>query len=342
MGNCFVSKENGETYSLTKTDFNFFEVIGSGMYGKVWKASIKETSGMCAIKVIEKSLIASEASINSILNERSILTSLRHPLLVNLQFAFQDRNNLYLAIDLKPGGDLRYHLLVQSRFTEEQCKFFACCLILAIDYIHSKGILHRDIKPENLIFDSSGFLHLSDFGSSCMLKKDNTCTEISGTPGYMAPEALFRKPHGFASDYYGLGAVLHEALLGKRHFAGFSCKDIMNEVMEQNSYVSTSSDDISTESADFLNGLLMKNCKERLGANGIEEVKAHPWLENVNWSDFENKSIEPPFKPILADNFSIFSHFNCGYKRKKERNLNLDSRFIGYFYVSPYIQGLNY
>ena len=343
MGNCFISNESGESCSLTKEDFTFLEVIGTGMFGRVWKASIKSTSGSCAIKVIEKSLIASESSIKAILSERYFLTSLRHPFLVNLQFAFHDKNNLYLAVDLKAGGDLRYHLLVQSKFTEEQCKFFACCLILAIDYIHSQCIIHRDIKPENLIFDSEGYLHLSDFGSSYLLEKDNTCTEISGTPGYMAPEALFRKPHGFASDFYGLGAVLHETMIGKRHFSGINCKEIMKEVMEQDFYVNTTySEETSFEGADFINALLTKNPNKRLGANGIGEIKEHPWLKNVNWTKFENKVSDPPFKPLLSENFKSFATFSCGYKRRKERISNLDSRFIGYFYVSPYIEGLRY
>lgn len=108
-----------------------------------------------------------------------------------MQYAFQDRDNLYLVMDLLSGGDLRYHISRHRKFSEEQTKFFICCMIVALEYVHGKSILHRDIKPENLVFDDQGYLRVTDFGIARIWNPDNS-KETSGTPGYMAPEVMCR------------------------------------------------------------------------------------------------------------------------------------------------------
>ena len=106
-----------------------------------------------------------------------------------MYYAFQDKEYLYLVMDLLPGGDLRYHISIHKKFSEEQTRFFICGIILSLEYIHSKGIIHRDIKPENLVLDAKGYVRLTDFGIAKKIKEDNS-NETSGTPGYMSPEVL--------------------------------------------------------------------------------------------------------------------------------------------------------
>ena len=108
-----------------------------------------------------------------------------------MQFAFQDRDNLYLVMDMLSGGDLRYHIARNRRFSEEQTKFFIACILYALEYVHNKSIIHRDIKPENLVFDATGYLRVTDFGIARIWNPDNS-KETSGTPGYMAPEVMCR------------------------------------------------------------------------------------------------------------------------------------------------------
>ncbi len=93
-------------------------------------------------------------SIESVRNERKLLTYLKHRFLVNMRQAFQDRDTLYLIMDLMPGGDLRYHICKKHKFTEQQIRFFAACICQGLEFVHSKNIIHRDIKPENLVFDN--------------------------------------------------------------------------------------------------------------------------------------------------------------------------------------------
>jgi len=106
-------------------------------------------------------------------------------------YAFQDRDNLYLIMDLMLGGDLRFHISEQQFFREEVVKFFACCMIVGLEYLHSNGIIHRDLKPENLVIDNKGYLRLTDLGVARLVQADNY-QDTSGTPGYMAPEVINR------------------------------------------------------------------------------------------------------------------------------------------------------
>ncbi len=113
---------------------------------------------MSKLKIIDKK------SIKSIKYERSLLSHLNNPFIVNMYYAFQDYDHLYLVMDLLTGGDLRYHICRQRKFTEEQTKFFICNIILGLEYIHNKRIIHRDIKPENLVMDNKGYIRITDFG----------------------------------------------------------------------------------------------------------------------------------------------------------------------------------
>ena len=117
-------------------------------------------------------------------------------------------------MDLLTGGDLRYHIAKYRKFTEEQTKFFIANIIVALEYIHGKSILHRDIKPENLVFDEKGYLRVTDFGIARIWNPENS-KETSGTPGYMAPEVMCRQSHGVAVDYFAVGIIGYECMMGR-------------------------------------------------------------------------------------------------------------------------------
>lgn len=129
-------------------------------------------------------------------------------------YAFQDMENLYLVMDYVNGGDLRYHMGSRRRFTESECKFIAACIIVALQYLHNNGIIHRDLKPENLVFDKEGFLRLTDLGVSRVSKPANAA-DTSGTPGYMSPEVICRRDHTFPVDFFALGVIIYEIIIGK-------------------------------------------------------------------------------------------------------------------------------
>ena len=108
------------------------------------------------MKEMSKARIITKRSVKSVINERQILEQLNNTFIVNMYYAFQDRENLYLVMDYLSGGDLRYHICRYRRFDEETTKFFVACLVQGLEYIHEKNIIHRDIKPENLVIENDG------------------------------------------------------------------------------------------------------------------------------------------------------------------------------------------
>ena len=163
---------------------------------------------------MSKARILSKKSVNSVLNEKKILEQIKSPFIINMIAAFQDNENLYLVMDLLTGGDLRFHIQRRQKFCELETKFFAACIILGLEHIHFNGIIHRDIKPENLVFTGDGILKITDFGISRIWTPKNA-DDTSGTPGYMAPEVMCRQNHGVAVDYYALGVIMYECIMGK-------------------------------------------------------------------------------------------------------------------------------
>ncbi len=147
-----------------------------------------------------------------------------------MNYAFQDRENLYLVMDLLTGGDLRYHISKHRRFSETQVQFFLANILEGLEHIHVKGIIHRDIKPENLVFDSNGYLRTTDFGIARIWQPENS-KDTSGTPGYMAPEVMCRQNHGVAVDYFAVGVIAYECMFGKRPYLGKSRKEIRDHIL---------------------------------------------------------------------------------------------------------------
>ena len=254
---------------------------------------------MSKVKIIDR---RSEKSIKT---EREFLAKLRHPFIVNMNCAFQDYENLYLVMDLLTGGDLRYHICKIRRFSEEEAKFFIACLLLGLEYIHENNIIHRDIKPENLVFDDKGYLRLTDFGVAKIRKEDNS-SETSGTPGYMAPEVLMAQNHSFPVDFFAIGIMGYEFMLGQRPYLGKNRKEIKHQVLKKQAKIDE--DDIvdgwSLESADFINLCLKRKESKRLGfIGGVKDLKNHIWYKNYDWEKLYNKTLIAPFIPPKGGNF---------------------------------------
>ena len=253
---------------------------------------------MSKLRIIDKK---SEKSINT---EREFLSKLHNPFIVNMHYAFQDSENLYLVMDLMSGGDLRYHISRHKKFSEEQTRFFICGIIIALEYIHENNVIHRDIKPENLVLDNKGYIRLTDFGIAKENMPDNS-SETSGTPGYMSPEVMKALNHSFPVDYYALGVIGYEFMNGDRPYNGKNRKEIKEQMM--NNPIQLKFSDInegwSKESIDFINKLLKQEPENRIGYNGIYELKNHLWLRYYPWDMLQNKNLPSPFIPENKDNF---------------------------------------
>ena len=240
--------------------------------------------------------------------ERDLLVRMNHPFISSLKFAFQDEDKLYLVMDLLTGGDLRFHLYKNKCFNEIQTKFFIACVILALEYLHKNKIIHHDVKPENLILNTKGYVKLSDFGIARIYRENNS-EDISGSPGYIAPEILNEENHSYTSDYFSLGVVTYEFMKGERPFAGKTRREIREKIMKRD-FVLTKKDlppGWSIDSADFINKLLKKEQNLRLGSRGIDEIKSHSWLKYFNWKDLYLEKMTPPFVPseFIENNYNV-------------------------------------
>ena len=294
---------------------------------------------MSKVKIIDKK------SEKNIILEKNILVKLKHPFIVNMICTFQDYDNLYLLMDLFTGGDLRYHFNKKGKFLEAELRFFISCIILSLDYIHSNNIIHRDIKPENLLLDEKGYVHLTDFGIA-RIKKDENHSETSGTPSYMAPEVLLSQNHSFTIDYYAIGIIGYEFLIGRRPFIGKTRKEIRNLVLKEEASIKDDDNKNnlwSKNCVDFINSCLKKKVEQRIGfTSGIKELKSHPWFENFDWGELYNKKIKAPFLP------DIFSYLNKNIynspddvssetlERYQEymKESDYEKKFDGYTYIS--------
>ena len=292
---------------------------------------------MSKVKIIDKK------SEKSILGERDLLSKLKHPFIVNMLCAFQDYENLYLLMDLLTGGDLRYHFNSDYVFSEKEIKFFISCIILSLEYIHENNIIHRDIKPENLVSDEKGYIRLTDFGIAKVRKEENN-SETSGTPGYMAPEVLLSQNHSFTVDFYAIGIIGYEFLVGKRPYIGKNRKEIKQLVLSKEVCLENNKETSwSNDCLDFINKCLKRKATNRLGYHfGVKELKTHPWFEKYDWKKLYNKTLEAPFVPKKGNNFdkdyckladkisnSTFERYK-GYMRKN----NYNKIFEGYTYFN--------
>ena len=292
-------------YHLYRNLFDFLFVIGKGGFGKVWRVRYKKTQEIFAIKEMSKKKILDKKSEYSINNERVFLSKLRHPFLVNMHYAFQDKDNLYLVIDILNGGDLRFHCSRYRKFSEEQTRFFIACMVHALSYVHENNVIHRDVKPENLILDDKGYVHLTDFGIAKENKGDNS-SETSGTPGYMSPEVILGIGHSFSVDYYAIGVIGFEFMTGKRPYIGKTRREIKEQMFKKQARINKNKleKEWSLDSMDFINRLIERKPELRLGSkSGIKELKDHFWLRYYPWNELEKKSLPGPFIPEKRKNF---------------------------------------
>ena len=327
MGNCDCNLKDLDPNKLSISprlnldDFCLLYPIGRGGFGRVWKVRLKRQynskisdirlqknkSRIFAMKEMSKAKISLKKSIKSVANERKFLEKFHFNLLCNMYYAFQDDDTLYIIMDYLSGGDLRYMICRRNFFTEDETKFIAACITLNLNYIHDKNVIHRDIKPENLVFGANGYLHLTDFGIALEYHRgENGVRSASGTPGYMAPEAITNKRQEFSVDYFALGVIVYELMLGERPYQGKNRKEIKEQMM--NLEIKLDKDDLPEDwkdenIIDFINKLLERKKKKRLGYKTDLEVKNHPYFNNISFDLIENMKFESPFIFDTEDNF---------------------------------------
>ena len=190
-------------------------MLGKGAFGKVFLVQHRKTQKVYAMKTIRKDVVIDQDFFDSLKLEKDILYNVEHPFIVSMDYVFQNDFRIYFLMNFIKGGELFRHLNKMKRFSEDQARFFIAQIILAIGHLHKKNILYRDLKPENILFNEDGYLLLADFGLAKMTqsKKDMT-NSFCGTPEYLSPEMIIGSGHDHTVDWWTVGILLYELLVG--------------------------------------------------------------------------------------------------------------------------------
>ncbi|KAM3133920.1 hypothetical protein pb186bvf_014035 [Paramecium bursaria] len=285
-------------------DFTLVRCIGSGGFSRVYLVRYKVNGKFYAMKLIDKEFVLQNKKQDLIQNERDIMSVIKHPFTVKMEYAFESKNYIIFIMEFCSGGELFYQLKQVRRMTEEQALFYFTEICLGMLYLHQVGIIYRDIKPENILVDIDGHIRIADFGLSKIQTEDEYAYSFCGSPEYMAPEMLLKTGHNYQVDHYCLGALLYELVTGLPPFYSRNTQKIYDSILNENI---TFPQYLSTEIKDLMGGLLSKHPSKRLGGKGgLNEIIQHPWFKSINFLDVINKKIDPPLKPQeLQLNFDI-------------------------------------
>ncbi|XP_047919797.1 citron Rho-interacting kinase isoform X6 [Anser cygnoides] len=284
-------------------DFEVKSVVGCGHFADVKVVREKATGDVYAMKVMSKESLLAQEHVSFFEEERSILSQSTSPWIPQLQYAFQDKKNLYLVMEYQPGGDLLSLLnRYEDHLDETMVQFYLAELVLAIHSVHQMGYVHRDIKPENVLIDRIGHIKLVDFGSAAKMtinKMVNAKLPV-GTPDYMAPEMLTglngdgKASYGPECDWWSLGVIAYEMIYGRSPFTEGTSAKTFNNIMNFQRFLKFPEDvKVSGEFLDLIQSLLCGQ-KERLGYEGL---CCHPFFAKIDWNNIRNSP--PPFVPTL-------------------------------------------
>jgi serine/threonine protein kinase len=274
----------------------FLKRISRGAFATVFLAAKKRTGDIFAIKATPRCTLGQKNQLQRVLVEKDIMLHFRSPWIVKFYYSIVGGNNLYLVTEFVPGGDLFSLLQNVGCLSEAHAKFYGREVLFALAYLRENGIIHRDIKPDNILVTAAGHLKLTDFGLSRLGMVDRSdisqTASLVGTPDYVAPEIILNQPHSFSADYWSLGAMLYEFVIGMPPFhAGSIAETHQRAVIGHVRWPEGL--DVSSEFRDLVGKLLAANPIVRLGHGCIDEITNHPW--------FAGAPDEPPFVPQLTD-----------------------------------------
>lgn len=286
-------------------DYDVVKVIGRGAFGEVQLVRHKASQKVYAMKLLSKFEMIKRSDSAFFWEERDIMAFANSPWVVQLFCAFQDDRYLYMVMEYMPGGDL-VNLMSNYDVPEKWAKFYTAEVVLALDAIHSMGLIHRDVKPDNMLLDKHGHLKLADFGT-CM-KMDETgmvhCDTAVGTPDYISPEVLKSQGgdgyYGRECDWWSVGVFLFEMLVGDTPFYADSLVGTYSKIMDHKNSLCFPEDTEISKHAKNLICAFLTDREVRLGRNGVEEIKQHPFFKNDQWNWDNIRETAAPVVPELS------------------------------------------
>ncbi|XP_012157853.1 serine/threonine-protein kinase N isoform X8 [Ceratitis capitata] len=286
---------------LAIENFRLLSVLGRGHFGKVILSQLRSNNQYYAIKALKKGDIIARDEVESLLSEKRIFevaNAMRHPFLVNLYACFQTDQHVCFVMEYAAGGDLMMHIHTDV-FSEPRAVFYAACVVLGLQYLHENKIIYRDLKLDNLLLDTDGYVKIADFGlcKEGMGFGDRTGT-FCGTPEFLAPEVLTETSYTRAVDWWGLGVLIFEMLVGESPFPGDDEEEVFDSIVNDEVRYPRF---LSLEAIAIMRRLLRKNPERRLGSSerDAEDVKKQAFFRSISWDDLLLRKVKPPFVPTI-------------------------------------------
>ena len=334
----------------TIREYESLSIIGRGAFGEVHVCREIKTGKIYAVKKIKKDVLLEKNQIIHIRSEQQFMSKVKSPWIVDLKASFQEDDYLYLIMEFCQGGDFMNLLIKKDILTEEEARFYTAELILAVESIHKLDCIHRDIKPDNILIDKNGHIKLSDFGLAKISEKlvqpqnfknnKNRPTHQKnyscvGTAYYVAPEVLKKTGYSEDIDWWSVGVILFEMLVGYDPFCSEKTKDVCYKVLNWKEFLKIPDDVIISPEAEDLIAKMVNDSDKRLGKNGVDEIKAHPFFKKIDWNNIRNT--KAPFIPDIKNDydtkyFDKFDYIEDFYPPIKKFKKRKDAEFLGYTY----------
>ncbi len=306
-------------------DFIFGKTVGTGTFGRVRLVRLRQHEKFFAMKIMAKTDIIRLHQVDHIFSEKFLLSRLACPFIIRLYSTFQDETYLYMLLEYAIGGELFTYLRRAGRFSISSTRFYASQIVLALEYLHSLGIVYRDLKPENLLLDARGNLKIADFGFAKVIPDNRTWT-LCGTPEYLAPEIIIGRGHGRPVDWWALGVLIYEMAAGYPPYYDETPFQIYEKILAGRLEFP---DHFDEPLKDLLTGLLIADPARRLGCGvgGAEDVKSHVWFTGVDWISVQKREVPAPFIPPFkhagdTGNFEEYPEDDFGNSNNDQLNGN--------------------
>uniref|UniRef100_A0A8C1LAJ6 Protein kinase C n=1 Tax=Cyprinus carpio TaxID=7962 RepID=A0A8C1LAJ6_CYPCA len=312
---------------------------------QVLLAELKGTKEWFAVKALKKDVVLMDDDVECTMVEKRVLAlAWENPFLTHTYSTFQTKEHLFFVMEYLNGGDLMFHIQENGRFDLYRSTFYAAEIVCGLQFLHSKGIIYRDIKLDNVMLDGEGHVKIADFG---MCKEnvfgDNRATTFCGTPDYIAPEILLGQQYSFSVDWWSLGVLVYEMLIGQSPFHGDDEDELFESIrMDTPHYPRW----ITVDTRDMLERLFERDPSRRLGVVG--NIRGHLFFKTVNWSALERREVEPPFKPKVKGPNDC-SNFDREFLSEKPRLSHCEkgliesmdqSAFAGFSFINPKMEHL--
>ena len=277
-------------------DYVISHTLGTGTFASVVLAKLKnDVDKSYAIKVLRKQRILECNQAENIINEKNLLFSLDYPFLIKIEKCFKDNSNLYMVLEYVSGGEMFTHLRKKGRYSEDIARFYACQIVLAFEYLHYLRIIYRNLIPENILFSSDGYIKLADFGLAKIVDHAAYTKSLCGTPEYIAPEIIAGKGYNREVDWWALGVLIYEMIVGVPPFTNEDNIKTYSQIIQNNLEIPSS---FSQNLSNVVTSFLQTHVSKRLGSKyDAFEVKTSEWFKGIDWKAIYEKRVQPPFLP---------------------------------------------